>query len=336
MVGHGGILAFDERTDMRALARHLLEFGAHESCGKCFPCRIGLQRAFEMVDRPGDVDRPRLEALLETLELGSLCAHGGGMPAPIRSLIEHFPDELGLTGGGAGRRARRPVLAPARGAPRGRPGGPMRVEVDGQAVEVEPGATILDAARAAGRYVPTLCFDERMAPFGACRVCMVGMEGAAAPVAACTTPCREDMQVHTDGRDRAPRGRRHRGARAVRAARAARRAHRAGARWRASSRSASCAGRASGAARRTTERHPYLALQHELCISCGRCVRACDEIQGAFALTATGRGFESGITAGPRLRLRGLDLRVLRRLRRHLPHGRHHRALAGRDGRGVH
>jgi NADH:ubiquinone oxidoreductase subunit F (NADH-binding)/NADH:ubiquinone oxidoreductase subunit E len=99
MVGHGGILAFDERTDMRALARHLLEFGAHESCGKCFPCRIGLQRAFEMVDRPGDVDRPRLEALLETLELGSLCAHGGGMPAPIRSLIEHFPDELGLSGG---------------------------------------------------------------------------------------------------------------------------------------------------------------------------------------------------------------------------------------------
>jgi NADH:ubiquinone oxidoreductase subunit F (NADH-binding)/NADH:ubiquinone oxidoreductase subunit E len=96
MVGHGGILAFDERTDMRALARHLLEFGAHESCGKCFPCRIGLQRAFEMVDRPGGVDRDRLEALLETLELGSLCAHGGGMPAPIRSLIAHWPEELGV------------------------------------------------------------------------------------------------------------------------------------------------------------------------------------------------------------------------------------------------
>ena len=96
MVGHGGILAFDERTDMRALAGHLLEFGAHESCGKCFPCRIGLQRAFEMVERPGDVDRDRLEALLETLELGSLCAHGGGMPAPIRSLIAHWPDELGV------------------------------------------------------------------------------------------------------------------------------------------------------------------------------------------------------------------------------------------------
>jgi NADH-quinone oxidoreductase subunit F len=96
MVGHGSILAFDDRTDVRALARHLLEFGAHESCGKCFPCRIGLQRAFEMVDRPGDLDRDRLEALLETLELGSLCAHGGGMPAPIRSLIAHWPEELGV------------------------------------------------------------------------------------------------------------------------------------------------------------------------------------------------------------------------------------------------
>ena len=51
-------------------------------------------------------------------------------------------------------------------------------------------------------------------------------------------------------------------------------------------------------ARAHDERHPYLALQHELCISCGRCVRACDEIQGAFALTATGRGFGANIAAG--------------------------------------
>jgi formate dehydrogenase major subunit len=46
------------------------------------------------------------------------------------------------------------------------------------------------------------------------------------------------------------------------------------------------------------ERHPYLAFQHELCISCGRCVRACDEVQGAFALTATGRGFGANVAAG--------------------------------------
>ena len=96
MVGHGGIVGFDEQADMRALARHLLRFGAHESCGKCFPCRIGLRRAFEMFDSDRPVARADLEELLEALELGSLCAHGGGIPAPMRSLLEHFPDELGL------------------------------------------------------------------------------------------------------------------------------------------------------------------------------------------------------------------------------------------------
>ncbi len=96
MLGHGGIVGFDETTDMRALAKHLLHFGAAESCGKCFPCRIGLRRAHELFSNGAPVDRDKLEALLETLELGSLCAHGGGMPAPIRSLLAHFPDELGL------------------------------------------------------------------------------------------------------------------------------------------------------------------------------------------------------------------------------------------------
>ena len=96
MLGHGGIVAFDETTDMRALATHLLHFGAAESCGKCFPCRIGLRRAHEMFAGDARVDREKLEALLETLELGSLCAHGGAMPAPIRSLLAHFPEELGL------------------------------------------------------------------------------------------------------------------------------------------------------------------------------------------------------------------------------------------------
>jgi NADH:ubiquinone oxidoreductase subunit F (NADH-binding) len=96
MVGHGGIVGFDDRTDMRAVAKHLLHFGAAESCGKCFPCRIGLRRAHEMFVDGAPVPRERLEALLETLELGSLCAHGGGMPAPIRSLLAHFPEELGL------------------------------------------------------------------------------------------------------------------------------------------------------------------------------------------------------------------------------------------------
>ncbi|HLI31640.1 MAG TPA: NAD(P)H-dependent oxidoreductase subunit E [Solirubrobacteraceae bacterium] len=96
MLGHGSIVAFDQATDMRALAAHLLRFGARESCGKCFPCRIGLQRARERFEGCQPPVRGELEDLLAALELGSLCAHGSGIAAPLRSLIEHYPRELGL------------------------------------------------------------------------------------------------------------------------------------------------------------------------------------------------------------------------------------------------
>jgi NADH:ubiquinone oxidoreductase subunit F (NADH-binding) len=96
MVGHGSILAFDQSTDMRDVARHLLRFGADESCGKCFPCRIGLRRAHDMFASDQPVPRESFEQLLEALELGSLCAHGGGIPAPMRSLLTHYPEELRL------------------------------------------------------------------------------------------------------------------------------------------------------------------------------------------------------------------------------------------------
>ena len=73
----------------------------------------------------------------------------------------------------------------------------MRVTVDGVAVEVEPDTTILIAIRAAGANVPTLCFDTRQDPFGACRVCLVGVAGARGPLPACTTPCRDGMEIDT-------------------------------------------------------------------------------------------------------------------------------------------
>ena len=259
---------------MRGVASHLLHFGAAESCGKCFPCRIGLRRAHEMFADGAPVDRERLEALLETLELGSLCAHGGGMPAPIRSLLAHFPDELGL-------RMMRRSRSTAR------------------EVEVADGTTVLDAARAAGARIPTLCFDERQAPFGACRVCLVGVEGAPGPLASCTTPV---PRRHGRRHAATPTARRVAGAvvelvlselpeppaphtELAQSRRDARRR-------------ASRAGPAPARAPTHDERHPYLAFQHELCISCGRCVRACDEVQGTFALTATGRGFGANIAAG--------------------------------------
>ena len=173
----------------------------------------------------------------------------------------------------------------------------MRVEIDETEVEVEAGATILDAARAVHAWGPALCFDERQAPFGACRVCLVGVQGSPKPLPACTTPCRDGMVIDTgDATARrvvtavvelvlselpeapAPHTELAQVAAALQVGEP---------RW-------------PGATHPTDHdlRHPYLAFQHELCISCGRCVRACDEVQGAFALTATGRGFEANITAG--------------------------------------
>ncbi len=99
LLGHGGIVAFDEGTDMRAIARHLFEFGDAESCGKCFPCRLGMRRGLELVDRmiaeggrPAQLDL--MGELLETMRHGSLCAHGGGLPAAIESIAKHWPNEL--------------------------------------------------------------------------------------------------------------------------------------------------------------------------------------------------------------------------------------------------
>ncbi|MDX6536654.1 MAG: formate dehydrogenase major subunit [Gaiellales bacterium] len=173
----------------------------------------------------------------------------------------------------------------------------MRVAVDGVELEVSPGTTVLEAVRALGGSVPTLCYDERQAPFGACRVCLVGVQGAPGPVPACTTPCRDGMQVDT------------RDATASRVAGAvvelvlSELPEPPGAHT-----ELAAVARALGVTdsrwpgvtheREHDERHPYLAFQHELCISCGRCVRACDEVQGAFALTATGRGFGANIAAG--------------------------------------
>lgn len=77
---------------------HLFEFTAHESCGKCFPCRLGSTRGAEMLAkaRASDyqIDRVLFNDLVETLELGSLCALGGGLPLPVKNALKYFEDEL--------------------------------------------------------------------------------------------------------------------------------------------------------------------------------------------------------------------------------------------------
>ena len=99
MLGHGGIVVFDDRVDMAAQARYAMEFCAVESCGKCTPCRIGSTRGVEVIDRLVAGEQPvKQEALLrdlcETLTYGSLCALGGLTPYPVLSALNHFPEDF--------------------------------------------------------------------------------------------------------------------------------------------------------------------------------------------------------------------------------------------------
>jgi formate dehydrogenase iron-sulfur subunit len=103
MVGHGGLVVFDDTVDMAQQARFAMEFCAEESCGKCTPCRIGSVRGVEVIDRiiadeNRDANLVVLEDLCEVMTDGSLCAMGGLTPMPVRSALQHFPEDFARPG----------------------------------------------------------------------------------------------------------------------------------------------------------------------------------------------------------------------------------------------
>ncbi len=100
LIGHGGIVVFDDTVDMAKQARFAMEFCAIESCGKCTPCRIGSSRGVEVIDRIMRDDKRAanlevLEDLCNTMKFGSLCALGGFTPYPVMSALTHFPEDFG-------------------------------------------------------------------------------------------------------------------------------------------------------------------------------------------------------------------------------------------------
>jgi formate dehydrogenase iron-sulfur subunit len=101
MVGHGGLVVFDDTVDMAEQARYAMEFCAIESCGKCTPCRIGSTRGRELIERIVQGERPRenhaqLLKLCDVMENASLCALGGMAPWPVLSALKYFPGDFGL------------------------------------------------------------------------------------------------------------------------------------------------------------------------------------------------------------------------------------------------
>jgi formate dehydrogenase iron-sulfur subunit len=99
LIGHAGIVVFDDTADMLKQARFAFEFCAIESCGKCTPCRIGSTRGVEVADKIAGGDQPEtqialIKDLCNTMKYGSLCALGGFTPYPVLSAINHFPEDF--------------------------------------------------------------------------------------------------------------------------------------------------------------------------------------------------------------------------------------------------
>jgi NADH:ubiquinone oxidoreductase subunit F (NADH-binding) len=99
LLGHAGVVSVPENFPMIRYLSHLFEFTAKESCGKCFPCRIGSRRGAELladaVEKEKGIDGMLFNDLLDTMQFGSLCALGGGLSLPVRNALSYFSEELG-------------------------------------------------------------------------------------------------------------------------------------------------------------------------------------------------------------------------------------------------
>ncbi|MDX1350699.1 MAG: NADH-ubiquinone oxidoreductase-F iron-sulfur binding region domain-containing protein [Putridiphycobacter sp.] len=98
LLGHASIVCIPESFPMIDYLEHLMDFAQYESCGKCFPCRLGTKRAHELLQKANTsdfkIDKKLFDDLMSTLLQGSLCAHGGGIPLPVKNALQYFENEL--------------------------------------------------------------------------------------------------------------------------------------------------------------------------------------------------------------------------------------------------
>ena len=185
----------------------------------------------------------------------------------------------------------------------------LQVTIDGQQVEIPSGISVMRAAALAGKSVPKLCATDSLDPFGSCRLCLVEIDGRKGTPASCTTPCEQGMSVTTQSPrlDKLRKGvmelyisdhpldcltcpangdcelQDMAGVVGLRDVRYGYEGH-------------------NHLDAPTDDSNPYFSFDESKCIACSRCVRACDEIQGTFALTISGRGFDSKVSASQGLK----------------------------------
>ena len=179
---------------------------------------------------------------------------------------------------------------------------PPMLTLDGQSVAFTPGETLYEIAARQGRFVPTLCYDPRLKPFGACRLCVVDLKGVKNPVAACTTTATAGMEVTTSS----PRVEAFRKTLLELVVSENRELDVSPLRSIASqeltvlvdryeARTERFQGAHSGHSK-LDDQNPFLLRDYDLCISCYRCVRVCAEQEGDYAISVMNRGFHTQIT----------------------------------------
>ncbi len=182
-----------------------------------------------------------------------------------------------------------------------RDGPPVSLEIDGQPVTVPAGSSVMLAAATAGRAIPKLCATDMLEAFGSCRVCLIEIEGRNGFPASCTTPVAEGMKVKTRSEALT---RLRKGVLGLYLSDFPRNEIPGG--WSEFHETLKAEGITShpygeGGANhfdaRVDDSNPYFLFDPTKCIVCSRCVRACAEVQGTFALTIDGRGFESKVVA---------------------------------------
>ncbi len=176
----------------------------------------------------------------------------------------------------------------------------MQLTINGQTVTAEPGDTVYTASRKAGILIPSLCVSHHLAPFGSCRLCICEIDGQSGTPASCTTPVRPDMVVRTDSESLARH--RHNIVELYLSEQPENGEASGPLRELALACGVNTVRYPDGAHQRRAavrdDSNPFFTFDNAACISCARCVRACDEIQGTHALTMIGRGFSARPAAG--------------------------------------